>query len=935
MVRPDQASKRRAVLLLAGQAFALGLVVAWITIGATAIFLDTYGAGALPFTYIGAAVAGALASSALAGALRRRSLVSVAKRVLAAVSLLLGGAFVALWLSGPWVSVVLVVLIPILVPLGFVFIVGQAGALLDVRTLKASYSRVIAGFAVGFVVGGIAGPPLLDAVNRTEALLAFAGVVAVMFFLLVWRTERAFPAQLSMLEQATAAETVKPSIRSLLRNRYVVYLVAFQMLSAVESQWLDYLVYDRAAARYESSAALADFISRFTAIAYGADIVFLVAVAGLLLKRFGLRYGLTANSAVVLTLVVAILVTTSLQSSGTLLVFVLVVASRVSDLTLSDGTSRTSLGAAYQAVPLVERLAVQATVEGLAVPLAIGLSGVVLIALRETIGVGGLALPVATSIVLITWMAVSLLVYRGYGLNLLANLRHRMLDPTTIDVSDANTLAAIDRLLESENERDVRLGLQTLAVAGHPELLVRLGRLALDDRIGVRSHSLDRLSEIDPAAAATSARVGLSHHDAAIRAVCLRTLATTGAPDDLAAVMSHWDDPNHDVRVAAAVAISQLGDQAARQRISVAVAELARTSGLDGPQLAARVLAGCGPGTGIDRSSLRQLLASSHYEVVNAALAVVSLPTDAALLGDILVHLENRRTSAAAVEALVRGGQHSLELIDRGLGEDLRVGRHGKAGLARACAQIGGDAAAAVLLSHLDDRDREVGLAVAVALTEIAADSPGTVRPQTRPAGADETVDRMIRTSLTHAAHALRAMQTLDVVDEFVIVRRALRDELDLVQKQLLACLAWRYGTESLNRITFQLAQPDPRAHSVAMEWLDVTLTGADRAVMALLEPDWSLGERTRSIGRWFPLPDVSVETVLPDLIADPDDRWRRPWLAACALMAMASTQPKDFSPPAMRGGAAPAGEEGAEIDIVVETIVGIRARRQLTSPPL
>ena len=45
-------------MILAGQGFALGVTVAWITIPASAIFLAAYGAELLPVTYLGAAVAG-------------------------------------------------------------------------------------------------------------------------------------------------------------------------------------------------------------------------------------------------------------------------------------------------------------------------------------------------------------------------------------------------------------------------------------------------------------------------------------------------------------------------------------------------------------------------------------------------------------------------------------------------------------------------------------------------------------------------------------------------------------------------------------------------------------------------------------------------------------------------------------------------------------
>ena len=933
MARATETSNRRPLLLLAGQAFALGLMVAWITIAASAIFLDTYGSGALPFTYIGAAAAGALASAALTRALRHRSLVSVAKRVLAALALTLAGAFAVLWTSGPWVSVVLLVLIPILVPVGFVFVVGQAGMLLDVRSLKASYARVVAGFALGFVIGGVAGPFLLDLAGRTEALLAFAAVVAGMFLVLAWWTERSFPAQLAAIEDEMDADVIRPTIRSLLRNRYVVGIVSFQMLSAVESQWLDYLVYDRAAARYRSGAALADFISRFTAIAYGADILFLVVVAGLLLKRFGLRYGLTANSAVVLALVVAMIVAASSQGSAATLVFVLVVASRVSDLTLSDGTSRTSLGAAYQAVPLAERLAAQATVEGLAVPLAIGASGLVLIAVRETVGTSGLALPVLTSIVVIAWMVVSLFVYRGYRVNLLANLRHRTLDPSTLTIDDANTLAAIDRLLDSVNERDVRLGLHTLALADHPELPARLDRLALDDRVGVRAHALERLGALDPSAAAASARLGLLHRSAPIRAVSLRTLATTGAPSDLAAVVEHWDDPHTEVRLAAAAAIAGLGDDGAKRRISDATVELSQTDDPAGPVLAAQVLATCGPETGIDRGSLRDLLAHSDPDVVRAALAAVQWPHDAALLDDVVVHLENRRTSAATVEALVRGGTYVMDFIDLGLGGRLGLARHGKELLARACGLIGGDEASATLKRHLGNRDREVGRAVAVALATMSRSAGDHAElPDPGAAGSVDDVDQMTRTDLEDAAHVLRALHVLGDADAVVVVCRALRDELQLLQSRLLACMSYRYGSESLSRVTFQLAQPDARAHALAIEWLDVTLTGTDRAVIALLEPEWSPGERMRSLGRWYQLPPTDIDHVLRDLIEDPDDRWRRPWLTACALMALANRDGPRFRSSMTARDQTASGRRHETIDLVGETLAGIRARLQLTS---
>ena len=395
-------SSNRRIALLAGQAFCLGLMTAWVAIPASAIFLGVYGSGLLPVTYIGAAVAGAATSASLGLGLRRRPLVSVAMTILTVLAIGLLASWLLIWVVGAgWLSFGLPVLVPILVPVGFMLVVAQAGMLLDVRALKSLYARVIAGFALGFVAGGAAGPPLLAALGRTEHLLAGGAATAGMFVFLVSMTRRNFSAELSVIDDGGGHDVERPTLRSLLRHRYVVLIVGFQMLSAVESQWLDYLVFDRAGKRYIDTKELADFISRFMAITYGADIIFLLLVAGVLMRRFGLRYGLTMNPVMVLTLVAATIAAAAMGGSGTTIVFVLIVASRVTDLVLSDGTSRTSLGAAYQAVPTHVRLATQATVEGLAVPVAIGVSGVVLIATRATVGTDGLALPVLTTVVLV------------------------------------------------------------------------------------------------------------------------------------------------------------------------------------------------------------------------------------------------------------------------------------------------------------------------------------------------------------------------------------------------------------------------------------------------------------------------------------------------------------------------------------------------------
>ena len=74
--------------------------------------------------------------------------------------------------DGAWVSAPLLVLFPILIQLGFVFIGGQAGRILDIAGIKASFPRIMAGVpGRGGRSAGLLGGQLVTCSGRTEDLL--------------------------------------------------------------------------------------------------------------------------------------------------------------------------------------------------------------------------------------------------------------------------------------------------------------------------------------------------------------------------------------------------------------------------------------------------------------------------------------------------------------------------------------------------------------------------------------------------------------------------------------------------------------------------------------------------------------------------------------------------------------------------------------------
>src|SRR5207302_202463 len=144
---------------------------------------------------------------------------------------------------------------------------------------------------------------------------------------------------------------------------------------------------------------------------------------------------------------------------------------------------------------------------------------------RATVGTDGVALPVLAALVLATWIGVAAAIYAHYRTNLLANLRHRQLEPADLVTEGANVLPVVERLLASDDDRDVRLGLTALASIGPPDLVDRLEQMAADARDELLPHVLSHLAEAAPERAATVARVRVDSARPIVRAAALTTLA--------------------------------------------------------------------------------------------------------------------------------------------------------------------------------------------------------------------------------------------------------------------------------------------------------------------------------------------------------------------------------------------------------------------------
>ena len=206
---------RAVARLLTAQTLAFGVTLALLIIPANSLFLDAYGSEWLPATYIAIAIVGSGASALIARAARRTRLVPIAVVTLGALALLYALSWAILVAGGAWASAALLVLFPIALQIGFVFVGGQAGRLLDVRQMKELFPRVVSGFAVGFLLGGLLGIPLLALLGSTENLLLATTVAQLAFLGLLLLTERRFPEVRATHVEEGGPAVVRPPLRTL------------------------------------------------------------------------------------------------------------------------------------------------------------------------------------------------------------------------------------------------------------------------------------------------------------------------------------------------------------------------------------------------------------------------------------------------------------------------------------------------------------------------------------------------------------------------------------------------------------------------------------------------------------------------------------------------------------------------------------------------
>lgn len=453
-----EAHERRLVTLMGALVATLFCAYTVAKVERDAIFLAEFGALALPYAYIGVALASAgfvwmeariVRRYARFGATRFNQYLAIAFSLLAALAFPVArhqtAAAFYLWTGSQAM---------ILLPHFWVLALD----VWDSRRARRLFPLFSACGLTGGLVGGAIAGWLTPVLKRVGLMWTLAGLLIVAHAM-----TRAVDRH-RLRRPGPADVTTAPSRWEIVRrSRYIKFLAVALALSVIVGTLVDFQFKFLIQHVYPDPHALTQFLGKFYAVMNGLALLFQVGIAGWLLRRLDL------------------VATTALQPGSMMLLgwwvaathgWWPIIAMRGVQGVVLQVLGKSSAEIYYMAVRPPERRSIKPAIDTLVERWSDALVGVLLIAVLHTAGVGIPAIAGITAAIAAVWLAVLVGLNRQYRQAIRQALSSRWIEPEAAAESMRipSARAALLSALRSGEERRTILALKLCEYAAHPEI---------------------------------------------------------------------------------------------------------------------------------------------------------------------------------------------------------------------------------------------------------------------------------------------------------------------------------------------------------------------------------------------------------------------------------------------------------------------------------
>lgn len=876
-VRPGEG--RVAVLTLC-LSFCLGVSYMFVFTSSRALFLKFFGAQFLPYAYLGSS-AGVLTVGFAFKKLERRlseeRLLILTFGFLCAVTLAL-----RLWLalgSKDWASLALAIWFEILFVLGGISFWGLCGRLFNVRQAKRLYGLIGAGEYLADIAGGVATSLLVLHFGAENLLfISGAGLAGAMGFTALLLRKYCFLTPAPLEEEGDQnGETGGSSLKRLFRDRYVLIIHLVWGLSIVALYLIDAAFSQQAEAHYASEDAMAGFFGLFYAAASAIILAARGALSGRLISKFGVTRTMLVLPAALapLALLLAAL-SPFLERAGALApIFWLAVALRLTDNVLRYCFYKPAFLVLYQPLPRSRRLAVQASVEGMAEPAAALVAAGLLLAGGEYYAFDAAVICRLLLIALLAWVAAGLFLRGEYGAALRRTLalrglkgRNLALDKAALDVIDerltdphpGEILYCLDIL--EENAPD-RLAPRLIGLLGHPSMPTRLEVLARIERLrpeAAREPLLALIRETPPSPAAPAA---------------LRAYAAIRESASLEVMLEYMRGTDREMVLGAVVGLTRY---CGIEGVFFAGERLIAAQHAEDPaerEFAARALGEIGIAN--FHRPLRYLLWDESLSVRRAALTAAGKLGNPALVPYLIPNLSHPLVGGKTSRVIAAMGAGALFELEKAFAQNAR-NRRMLIAVVRTVARIGHSRATAFLAEHMVHRDAPVRGHILKALSKSGYQAASSKEKK--------IVMRLLRREAGGAAFLLHVSPTVAVDEDCQALVGTLEKELRRAVRRMLALLGFLLPGRTMAGIEKNLARSDPEKRAYAMETLDAMLDAEAKGLVLPILEGLEIPNRFLRIDKRSPHRRLTIDAALVAVVKR-KRIWLGDWPKAVAAYAM------------------------------------------------
>lgn len=859
-----RSQEQKQVTLMLAIGFFMGVFIATYQVTADSLFLNRMG-DQLNKAFLAAGALGILSTSLFSFFQTRINFTTLS---LASVLLIAAFSFTAYWLlehgDPAWHNYYIFTLYCMSGPMTAVLLLsfwGTFGRLFNFRQSKRIIGWIDTGQLIAAILATLVVIPFsTELVPDTSSYLVLCSMSMLIAFVLLLVVSTSFKLSKNNPREMDRAVRKQTSLGNLARDRYIVSLSVFLLISMVMLLFGQYTFQELLKQQYSDVRELTNFNSFFTGAVYGLSLIMQTFINNRIISNYGLRVSLFILPIVVGIFSLGSIFTGSIfgfskqgSPGGFIYFFLFVALSRLFNWTLRDSLENPVFKLFF--IPLDSRLRfnIQSKVEGLINESARFVAGLAIFAFAFIPFFNIVHIAVLTLFLVAAYFLVVRKMYNGYRNKIRMKLETTDEQQEKLEKGFAQISTRLEQLLGVPSSGKAVFSFKLLEKINAAQISSWINHLMKNDDESTRHYAQERMNELK----------GLSVSDQYV--IRVDQSKTNGAGRS---VLSKAD----------LQMIIENGGDITKTRIQ----KLTRSPVPNDRQYAAELLLH----TSREEctSYLMELLNDAEPQVRNTAIKTSVKKNNGEVINALIENLGNPAYSNQATNALVLIGAVTLPALEAGF---YRSGQNTQVMLkiTQVMGRIGGQKARELLWSKIDYPNKVVVSQVLLSLGE--AGFKAGISQITR-------IKYAIEADIADIRWNLSAMQEVGNDGFAQQMREALRWEIQNDIQHIYMLLAMLYDTRSIQLVKENIDSGTTEGITYAIELLDVFLSEQLKQRVIPILDDMSDAEKINRLDTYYPRVKLDDKLVLKFII-NRDFTQSNRWTKACVLFQIGILRIGDF----------------------------------------